>query len=190
MAGLKQRKLGARVVGVRPLVDHEFAQRLNSAVVEADPLSGRLVIFTLERDAMSHFSPLDDVLRRVGGDRCMVVRIVSAPREFFEKALNLGPDELNARNAAALLTRLTRARTVRIRTRGGTDPHRCRFRGAPARNRPPTNGDAMVTHPLRPEPRPVAGAVHAAHVLARMTYGLARPMGAGGDGAAGGLGVA
>lgn len=37
-----------------------------------------------------------------------------------------------------------------------------------------TNGDALMTHPLRPEPRPVAGAVHAAHVLARMTYGLAR----------------
>ncbi|MFK8906826.1 aKG-HExxH-type peptide beta-hydroxylase [Streptomyces sp. YS-3] len=37
-----------------------------------------------------------------------------------------------------------------------------------------TNGDAMVSHALRPEPRPVAGAVHAAHVLARMTYGLAR----------------
>ncbi|MFD9484379.1 HEXXH motif-containing putative peptide modification protein [Streptomyces sp. NPDC059991] len=37
-----------------------------------------------------------------------------------------------------------------------------------------TNGDAMVSHALRPDPRPVAGAVHAAHVLARMTYGLAR----------------
>ncbi|MFF6994618.1 HEXXH motif-containing putative peptide modification protein [Streptomyces sp. NPDC008313] len=37
-----------------------------------------------------------------------------------------------------------------------------------------TNGDTMVTHSLRPEPRPVAGAVHAAHVLARMTYGLTR----------------
>ncbi|WFB10579.1 HEXXH motif-containing putative peptide modification protein [Streptomyces sp. LX-29] len=37
-----------------------------------------------------------------------------------------------------------------------------------------TNGDDMVTHSLRADPRPVAGAVHAAHVLARMTYGLAR----------------
>jgi len=120
VAGLKQRKLSTHVVGMRPLVDYEFAQRLNSAVAEADPLSGRLVIFTLERDTMSHFSPLADVLQRVGGDRCMVVRIISASREFFEKALNLGPDELSARNAA-LLTRLTRARTVRIRTRGGTD---------------------------------------------------------------------
>lgn len=37
-----------------------------------------------------------------------------------------------------------------------------------------TNGDAMVSHALRPDPRPVAGAVHAAHVLARMTCGLSR----------------
>lgn len=36
------------------------------------------------------------------------------------------------------------------------------------------NGDTLVTHSLRPEPRPVAGAVHAAHVLARMAYGLTR----------------
>ncbi|MFD9484376.1 hypothetical protein ACFWBX_10285 [Streptomyces sp. NPDC059991] len=120
MAGLKQRNVGTKIVGMRPLVDYEFAGRLNSAVSEADPATGRLIIFTLERDTMSHFSPLLDVLQRFGGDRCMVVRIISASREFFEKALNLGPDELSARNAA-LLTRLTKARSVRIRTRSGTD---------------------------------------------------------------------
>ncbi|MET7919222.1 HEXXH motif-containing putative peptide modification protein [Streptomyces avermitilis] len=37
-----------------------------------------------------------------------------------------------------------------------------------------TNGDVMISHPLRPDPRPVTGAVHAAHVLARMAYGLTR----------------
>ncbi|MFD8756169.1 HEXXH motif-containing putative peptide modification protein [Kitasatospora sp. NPDC059577] len=37
-----------------------------------------------------------------------------------------------------------------------------------------TNGDVLVSHPLRPDPRPVTGAVHAAHVLARMAHGLAR----------------
>ncbi|MFK8906823.1 hypothetical protein [Streptomyces sp. YS-3] len=120
MAGLKQRNVRTQIVGMRPLVDYEFAGRLNSAVAEADPATGRLIIFTLERDTMSHFSPLLDVLQRFGGDRCMVVRIISASREFFEKALNLGPDELSARNAA-LLTRLTKARTVRVRTRSGTD---------------------------------------------------------------------
>ncbi|MFF9351524.1 aKG-HExxH-type peptide beta-hydroxylase [Streptomyces sp. NPDC014734] len=37
-----------------------------------------------------------------------------------------------------------------------------------------TNGDVMISHPLRPDPRPVTGAVHAAHVLARMAHGLTR----------------
>jgi hypothetical protein len=120
VAGLKQRKISAQIVGMRPLVDYEFARRLNSAVPQVGSFTGRLVIFTLERDTMSHFSPLRDMLQRFGDDRCMVVRIISASREFFEKALNLGPDELSARNAA-LLTRLTKARSVRIRTRGGTD---------------------------------------------------------------------
>ncbi|WKX73976.1 hypothetical protein [Streptomyces sp. XD-27] len=120
VAGLKQRKLSTQVVGMRPLVDYEFAERLNSAVPDADSFTGRLVIFTLERDTMSHFAPLLHVLKRFGGDRCMVVRIISASRDFFEKALNLGPDELSARNAA-LLTRLTTARSVRVRSRGGTD---------------------------------------------------------------------
>ncbi|MEV5595300.1 hypothetical protein [Streptomyces sp. NPDC052496] len=120
VAGLKQRKLSTQIVGMRPLVDYEFAGRLNSAMPDAGSFTGRLVIFTLERDTMSHFSPLLEVLQRFGGDRCMVVRIISASREFFEKALNLGPDELSARNAA-LLTRLTEARSVRVRSRGGTD---------------------------------------------------------------------
>ncbi|WP_431041213.1 aKG-HExxH-type peptide beta-hydroxylase [Streptomyces sp. P1-3] len=36
------------------------------------------------------------------------------------------------------------------------------------------NGDDMVSHPLRPDPRPVSGTLHAAHVLARMAAGLNR----------------
>ncbi|MEU2561081.1 hypothetical protein ABZ626_17365 [Streptomyces longispororuber] len=120
VAGLKQRQLSARLIGMRPLVDHGFAARLNSAVPDPGTFDGRLVIFTLERDTMSHFAQLQYVLRQFGDDRCMVVRVISASREFFELALNLGPDELSARNAA-LLTRLTGARSVRVRSRGGTD---------------------------------------------------------------------
>ncbi|MET7850159.1 hypothetical protein ABZT48_18420 [Streptomyces avermitilis] len=120
VAGLKQRKLSTQVIGMRPLVDHGFAARLKSAVPDLESFTGRLVIFTLERDTMSHFSPLLYVMQQFGSDRCMVVRVISATREFFEQALNLGPDELSARNAA-LLTRLTKARSIRVRSRGGTD---------------------------------------------------------------------
>ncbi|MET7913267.1 hypothetical protein ABZS98_34460 [Streptomyces avermitilis] len=120
VAGLKQRKLSTQVIGMRPLVDYGFAARLKSAVPDPESFTGRLVIFTLERDTMSHFSPLLNVMQQFGSDRCMVVRIISASREFFEQALNLGPEELSARNAA-LLTRLTKACSIRVRSRGGTD---------------------------------------------------------------------
>lgn len=37
-----------------------------------------------------------------------------------------------------------------------------------------TNGDEMAQHPLRDDPRPITGTVHAAYVLGRMATGLAR----------------
>lgn len=37
-----------------------------------------------------------------------------------------------------------------------------------------TNGDEMAQHPLRDDPRPISGTVHAAYVLGRMATGLAR----------------
>lgn len=37
-----------------------------------------------------------------------------------------------------------------------------------------TNPDDLVSHPLRDDPRPISGTVHAAHVLTRMATGLAR----------------
>jgi hypothetical protein len=35
-----------------------------------------------------------------------------------------------------------------------------------------TNPDLMVRHPLRPDPRPIKGTLHAAYVLARMSLGM------------------
>jgi hypothetical protein len=36
------------------------------------------------------------------------------------------------------------------------------------------NGSALASHPLRPDPRPIFGVMHSAHVLARMATGLHR----------------
>ncbi|MDX8146938.1 HEXXH motif-containing putative peptide modification protein [Lentzea sp. BCCO 10_0061] len=36
------------------------------------------------------------------------------------------------------------------------------------------NGSALASHPLRPDPRPIFGVLHSAHVLARMATGLHR----------------
>lgn len=37
-----------------------------------------------------------------------------------------------------------------------------------------TNPDDVVSHPLRPDPRPISGTVHAGHVLYRMAEGMRR----------------
>lgn len=37
-----------------------------------------------------------------------------------------------------------------------------------------TNGDKLVSHALRPDPRPIRGTLHAAHVLTRMAVGFTR----------------
>jgi hypothetical protein len=37
-----------------------------------------------------------------------------------------------------------------------------------------TNGTHLASHPLRPDPRPISGVLHSAHVLARMATGLTR----------------
>ncbi|MDC0772854.1 hypothetical protein [Streptomyces sp. HD] len=118
--GLRQRGLRPDLVAMRPLVDYQFAKRLDAVLPDPAELTGRLVLFTLEKDTMSHFGPLVDVLRRYGDDRCMVVRVISASPQFFEKALNLSPAELSARNAT-LLHRLLGVHDIRVRSRGGTD---------------------------------------------------------------------
>ncbi|WP_431041216.1 hypothetical protein ACQUSR_04470 [Streptomyces sp. P1-3] len=118
--GLKQRGISPSLIAMRPLVDHEFAGRLNAVLPDPAELAGRLIVFTVEKDTMSHFGPLVEVLQRYGGERCMVVRIISASPHFFEKSLNLSPTELSARNAS-LLNRLLGVRDIRVRTRGGTD---------------------------------------------------------------------
>ncbi|MDN0194140.1 hypothetical protein [Streptomyces sp. S.PNR 29] len=118
--GLRQRGVVPALVAMRPLVDYELAGRLNAVLPDPGELTGRLVLFTLEKDTMSHFGPFTEVLRRYGGQKCMVVRVISASPEFFEKALNLSPAELSARNAT-LLDRLLGVHDIRVRSRGGTD---------------------------------------------------------------------
>jgi hypothetical protein len=119
-AVLKSRGSTPQLVPMRPLTDPKFEERLLAALPEPGQLRGTLVIFTLERDTMSHFRPLLDTLMRFGGDRCKVIRIISASAEFFTKSLNLAPEALSARNAS-LLNRLDKLKSMRVTSAGGTD---------------------------------------------------------------------
>ena len=119
-AGLAQRGIRPSIVAMRPLVDYEFAGRLKACLPSPETLGGKLVVFTLERDTMSHFGPLADLFRQYHPDACMIVRIIGASAEFFELSLGLGPEELSARNAT-LLSQLMDCRRLRIQTHAGTD---------------------------------------------------------------------
>ncbi|MFE9427520.1 hypothetical protein ACFYNO_31625 [Kitasatospora sp. NPDC006697] len=117
---LKHRGFPVGIVAMRKLQDPEFAGRFEAALPPRETLPGRLVVLTLERDTMSHFNVFEAALQRFGGDRTMILRIISASTEFFTKSLNLTPDQLSRYNAT-LLERVKPARKVRVTSRGGTD---------------------------------------------------------------------
>jgi hypothetical protein len=117
---LRQRGFKPAVVAMRPLVDETFADRFAEALPAPDAVPGRLVVVTLERDTMSHFNVFEPVWRTYGNDRCMILRIISAGRDFFTRALNVTPARLSALNAT-LLHRVKPARQVRVTSESGTD---------------------------------------------------------------------
>jgi hypothetical protein len=119
-AVLKSRGITPELVPMRPLVDPKFEERLHAALPDPDHLRGKLIIFTLERDTMSHFRPLLETLARFGAYKCKVIRIISAAAEFFTQSLNLTPEVLSARNAS-LLDRLDGSKSMMVRSAGGTD---------------------------------------------------------------------
>jgi hypothetical protein len=117
---LKHRGFATRPVMMRPLSDSGFAERFEAVLPDPAELAGRLVILTLERDTMSHFDVFERAMRAYGGERTMILRIISASADFFTKALNVSPAQLSELNAS-LLHRVKPASTVRVKTAGGTD---------------------------------------------------------------------
>ncbi|WP_144120724.1 hypothetical protein [Catellatospora sichuanensis] len=117
---LKHRGFSAAIVAMRPLKDATFGERFQQALPDPDALAGRLVVVTLERDTMSHFNVFESVLRQVGNDRCMILRIISAGRDFFTRALNVTPQQLSALNAT-LLHRIQPVTKIRVTSKSGTD---------------------------------------------------------------------
>lgn len=120
VARLRQLGYTPVVVGMRPLVDPGLRDRLREALPAPNDLQARLVIFTLEKETMSHFEPWTEVLYRYEADQCKIFRIISASAEFFTHAVKCTPQDLTQRNAS-LLNRLGGERQLHITTEGGTD---------------------------------------------------------------------
>jgi leucyl aminopeptidase (aminopeptidase T) len=108
------------LVGMKPIEDDTFAERLDAVVPAPDTLKGKLVIITVERDTMSHFGVLRNVLSRFEPHQWLAARIINASAEFFLHALNVETDMLSRLNTT-LLEPFMQARTMKIQTDGGTD---------------------------------------------------------------------
>ena len=117
---LKQRGFQAQIVSMRKLQDETFAERFGAVLPDPAVLPGRLVVITLERDTMSHFNVFESAMKSYGGERTMVLRIISASTEFFTKSLNVTPARLSDLNAT-LLERVKPAARARVKSSSGTD---------------------------------------------------------------------
>lgn len=106
-------------VWMQPLNDKEFPARLVSAVPPPDSFNGRLVVFTLERDTLSHHVALRRALAPFEPSRCSVFRMINVCEALFSSALQVGPDELSARNTAVLERALVSSR-LRVESPGGS----------------------------------------------------------------------
>lgn len=120
VVGLRSRDIGYSTLAMTPLVDDTLPQRLEHVKPAATGFSGNLVVFTLERDTMSHFDAFAPLFDEYGQARTKILRIISATDDFFRSALTLTPRELRARNSA-LLNLLWPVRNLRVQTRSGTD---------------------------------------------------------------------
>lgn len=118
-SALEARDIPVTRVWMTPIIDPGFSDRMQSALPDLASLRGDLLVFTFERDTMSHTSEIAALLARLGRHRCRVFRAISACRDLFSTALQVHPDELSGRNVT-LLERLMDARNIEITTRAGS----------------------------------------------------------------------
>ncbi|MEV4183268.1 hypothetical protein AB0J28_17750 [Streptosporangium canum] len=119
LVAARERGLDPVALPMRPLEDAGLSTRLWEALRPALSRPGRVVILTLEKHSMSHFSMLREVQARLGVGRCDVVRIINGSAEFFSHAMNSTPEELSEYNAS-LYGRFRAADRITIQTPAGT----------------------------------------------------------------------
>lgn len=106
-------------VWMQPFKDEALFSRLINALPAPDSFAGRLVVFTLERDTLSNHDVLRKALVPFETSRCYMFRVINACEALFSTALQIGPDELSARNTA-LLERALLSSRLRVESPGGT----------------------------------------------------------------------
>ncbi|WP_406148642.1 hypothetical protein [Streptomyces sp. NBC_01012] len=115
----RDRGVAATALGMAPVEDPGFRERLRAALPSREGLTGRLVIITIERDTMSH-APILRHEVDVYGDQVLPIRIINGSWDFFRLALGPTPAELSAINAG-LLHRFLAAKHLAVTTSSGSE---------------------------------------------------------------------
>lgn len=117
---LNDRGIETRPIGMRPFEDPRLEAELHRILPEPGELGGDLVVFTIEKEALSHFSVFAALFGRYGPHGVKVLRLISASDALFTTGLTMSPSRLAARNAT-LLSKLRREGSIQVTSEAGTD---------------------------------------------------------------------
>jgi hypothetical protein len=117
---LALRGMQAKAFAMRPFIDPEVRGKLHALLTPPHELTGKLIIFTMERDSMSHYDVFAELLTLYPKNQLKIMRIISASDELFTTAFNKTPRELALRNAT-LLSKIKQESRIRVTTSQGTD---------------------------------------------------------------------
>lgn len=119
LAGMRDRQIETVTAVTKPFSDDGLEEQLRNVLpsVRGD---GRVYLFVLEGQSLSHSSVHRKVLERYPDGMASMVWLHNAGEEFFRLGTAVGPEYLTQRNAT-LLRRLLPARRLRVTSSGGSD---------------------------------------------------------------------
>lgn len=111
---------GNRVSSIQmlPLLDNEIRMKIDNALPRE--IDSRLVVFTFESDTMSHTADFKSIFERFDRSKVLIIRCMCRPEELLSMSFSANPKILAMRNSY-LLSVLTEAKTIHLRTPSGSD---------------------------------------------------------------------
>ena len=108
-----------KLVHMLPLRDKGFKDRISSIIPPQRISPGRLILFLLELDTMSHNKVIKSALAKYDPVEYRVIRAINSGGDLFSIGLQMHPDELSALNTT-ILERCRGSTLLRIETSSGT----------------------------------------------------------------------
>lgn len=107
-------------IAMQPLRDRMFGKAISDAILQGSRHSGNIILFTLERETMSHDNEIREALCLIPDNKCKVFRAISTCNRLFSHALQMSPEDISSANTA-LLEQIMDATDIRVTTKSGSD---------------------------------------------------------------------